>query len=88
MDNCLHFSFLIHMQLAIEIPVLVLALIFGVITYPTVDYYWSAYKCFWYIFTMLSTLLYSSFLGMLMFQHNSDPLFRLRDSREGMKIDS
>ncbi|XP_031484243.1 pleiotropic drug resistance protein 3-like isoform X2 [Nymphaea colorata] len=53
-------------QVAIEIPcALIQAVLFWIITYPSVGYYWTAYKIFWYIFSTFSMLLYSSYLGML-----------------------
>ncbi|KAL0454582.1 UNVERIFIED_CONTAM: Pleiotropic drug resistance protein 3 [Sesamum latifolium] len=55
-------------QVAIEIPyVLAQSLIFTVITYPMIGYYWSAYKVFWYFYTMFCTLLYYTYFGMLLF---------------------
>ncbi|XP_031484245.1 pleiotropic drug resistance protein 3-like [Nymphaea colorata] len=53
-------------QVAIEIPcALIQAVTCWIITYPSVGYYWSAYKIFWYIFSIFCMLLYSSYLGML-----------------------
>ncbi|KAH6803364.1 pleiotropic drug resistance 9 [Perilla frutescens var. frutescens] len=54
-------------QVIIEIPyVLVQALLFTVITYPMIGYYWSAYKVFMYFYCMFCTLLYYTYLGMLL----------------------
>ncbi|XP_049936779.1 pleiotropic drug resistance protein 3-like [Nymphaea colorata] len=53
-------------QVVIELPyVFVQAVIYGIITYSTVYFYGSAYKIFWYIFTMFMTLLYYTYLGMM-----------------------
>ncbi|KAL3538335.1 hypothetical protein ACH5RR_001701 [Cinchona calisaya] len=53
-------------QVIIEIPyIFVQALAFTVITYPMIGYYWSAYKVFWYIYTMFCSLLYYNYLGMM-----------------------
>ncbi|KAF3791927.1 Pleiotropic drug resistance protein 3 [Nymphaea thermarum] len=53
-------------QVVIELPyVFVQAVIYGIITYSTVFFYGSAYKIFWYIFTMFMTLLYYTYLGMM-----------------------
>ncbi|XP_049933597.1 pleiotropic drug resistance protein 3-like isoform X2 [Nymphaea colorata] len=54
-------------QVAIEIPyVLLQAIIFGTITYAAIGYQRSAYKIFWYFFVKFITLLYYTYLGMLM----------------------
>ncbi|XP_009765624.1 pleiotropic drug resistance protein 3 [Nicotiana sylvestris] len=54
-------------QVAIEIPYLLAqALAFTVITYPMIGYYWSAYKVFWYFYSMFCTLLYFTYLGMML----------------------
>ncbi|XP_020552704.1 pleiotropic drug resistance protein 3-like isoform X2 [Sesamum indicum] len=54
-------------QVIVEVPyVLAQSLVFTVITYPTIGYYWSAYKVFWYFYTMFCTLLYYTYLGMLL----------------------
>ncbi|XP_051124588.1 pleiotropic drug resistance protein 3-like isoform X2 [Andrographis paniculata] len=54
-------------QVIIEIPyVLAQALAFTVITYPMIGYYWSAYKVFWYFYSIFCTLLYFTYLGMLL----------------------
>ncbi|KAL8527729.1 hypothetical protein ACS0TY_005540 [Phlomoides rotata] len=53
-------------QVVIEIPYLFAqAISFTVITYPMIGYYWSAYKVFWYFYTMFSTLVYFTYLGMM-----------------------
>ncbi|KAM3377923.1 pleiotropic drug resistance protein 3 [Capsicum galapagoense] len=53
-------------QVAIEIPyLLALAIVFTVITYPMIGYYWSAHKVFWYFYSMFCTLLYFTYLGMM-----------------------
>ncbi|KAK6119085.1 hypothetical protein DH2020_047171 [Rehmannia glutinosa] len=54
-------------QVIIEIPYLFAqAIAFTVITYPMIGYYWSAYKVFWYFYTMFCTLLYFTYLGMML----------------------
>ncbi|XP_058082635.1 pleiotropic drug resistance protein 3-like [Magnolia sinica] len=54
-------------QVSIEIPYLFIqALLCVIITYPMIGYSWSAYKVFWYFYTLLCTLLYFSYLGMLL----------------------
>ncbi|RWR95173.1 pleiotropic drug resistance protein 3-like protein isoform X1 [Cinnamomum micranthum f. kanehirae] len=53
-------------QVAIEIPyIFAQTAIFVIITYPSIGYYWSAYKIFWYLYAMFCTLLYFNYLGML-----------------------
>ncbi|KAG5525537.1 hypothetical protein RHGRI_031992 [Rhododendron griersonianum] len=50
----------------IEVPYLLSqAIVFVIITYPMVGYYWSTYKVFWYFYAMFSTLLYFTYLAML-----------------------
>ncbi|XVF71507.1 hypothetical protein PTKIN_Ptkin12aG0043400 [Pterospermum kingtungense] len=54
-------------QVIIEIPYILLeAVIFLTITYPAVNFYVSAYKVFWYFYTMFCTLLYYKYLGMML----------------------
>ncbi|CAI9101369.1 OLC1v1038675C1 [Oldenlandia corymbosa var. corymbosa] len=54
-------------QVAIEIPyIFVQVVIFSVITYPMIGFYGSAYKVFWYMYSMFCTLLYYNYLGMMM----------------------
>ncbi|XP_059652208.1 pleiotropic drug resistance protein 3-like [Cornus florida] len=54
-------------QVTIEIPYLFAqALSFVIITYPMIGYHWSAYKVFWYFYTMLCTLMCFTYLGMLL----------------------
>ncbi|KAK4339776.1 hypothetical protein RND71_041238 [Anisodus tanguticus] len=54
-------------QVAIEVPYLLAqALAFTVITYPMIGYYWSAHKVFWYFYSMFCTLLYFTYLGMML----------------------
>ncbi|KAK3019032.1 hypothetical protein RJ639_004314 [Escallonia herrerae] len=56
-------------QVTIEIPYIFLqAAPFVIITYPAIDFYCSVHKIFWYFYTMLSTLLYFTYLGMLLFR--------------------
>ncbi|KAI3448444.1 hypothetical protein Pfo_005109 [Paulownia fortunei] len=54
-------------QVIVEIPyLLVQTIAFTVITYPMIGYSWSAYKLFWYFYTMFCTLLYFTYLGMML----------------------
>ena len=54
------------LQVAVEIPYIFFqAVIFTTITYPVIGFYWSAYKVFWYFYTMFSMLLFYSYFGML-----------------------
>ncbi|XP_071725520.1 pleiotropic drug resistance protein 3-like isoform X2 [Rutidosis leptorrhynchoides] len=54
-------------QVTIEFPYLFIqSLTFVGITYPMIGYYWSAYKVFWYFYTFLCTLMYFTYLGMLL----------------------
>ncbi|KAK2970229.1 hypothetical protein RJ640_021665 [Escallonia rubra] len=54
-------------QVTVEIPYIFLqAALFVIITYPAIDFYCSLYKIFWYFYTMFSTLLYFTYLGMLL----------------------
>ncbi|KAL9352179.1 hypothetical protein Peur_054859 [Populus x canadensis] len=54
-------------QVTIEIPyVLLQAFLYVAITYPTIGYYWSASKVFWYFYVTFCTFLYFVFLGMLL----------------------
>ncbi|XP_035835314.1 pleiotropic drug resistance protein 3 isoform X2 [Helianthus annuus] len=54
-------------QVAIEFPYLFAqSLAFVCITYPMIGYYWSAYKVFCYFYTFLCTLMYFTYLGMLL----------------------
>ena len=57
-----------HMlQVTVEIPyVLLQALLFSTITYPAINFYWSAYKVFWYFYTVFCTLLFYAYFGMLL----------------------
>ncbi|KAK2646917.1 hypothetical protein Ddye_022112 [Dipteronia dyeriana] len=53
-------------QVVIEVPYLFIeAVIYVIITYPTIGYYWSAYKIFWSFYGMFCNLLYFNYLGML-----------------------
>ncbi|XP_039012083.1 pleiotropic drug resistance protein 3-like [Hibiscus syriacus] len=53
-------------QVIIEIPYIFLeAILFLTISYPTVNFYGSAYKVFWYFYTTICTLLYYKYLGMM-----------------------
>lgn len=53
-------------QVTIEIPyILFLTFLFVIITYPTIGFYWSVYKVFWYSYSMFCTMLYFNYLGMM-----------------------
>ncbi|KAI3786796.1 hypothetical protein L1987_40773 [Smallanthus sonchifolius] len=54
-------------QVAIEFPYLFAqSLAFACITYPMIGYYWSAAKVFWYFYTFLCSLMYFTYMGMLL----------------------
>ncbi|XP_076956671.1 pleiotropic drug resistance protein 3-like [Bidens hawaiensis] len=54
-------------QVAIEFPYLFAqSLVYVCITYPMIGYYWSAYKVFSYFYTFLCTLMYFTYMGMLL----------------------
>ncbi|XXG90712.1 hypothetical protein AAC387_Pa12g2411 [Persea americana] len=53
-------------QIAIEIPYIIIqSLIFGIITYFSVGFHYSVYKLLWYLGTVFFTVLYFTYLGML-----------------------
>ena len=59
--------------MAIEIPyILVQAVLYVVITYPTIGYHWTFYKVFWYFYTSFCTFLYFVYLGMLVVSLSSN----------------
>lgn len=65
--QCLWAPIFLMLQMTIEIPYILLqAILFGAITYPAIDFYWSAAIVFWYFYTMFCTMLYFTFLGMLL----------------------
>ncbi|KAI8531791.1 hypothetical protein RHMOL_Rhmol11G0163000 [Rhododendron molle] len=54
-------------QVTIEVPyILVQAIVFVIITYPMIGYYWSIFKVLWYFYVVLCTLMYFTYLGMLL----------------------
>jgi hypothetical protein len=54
------------MQVVIELPyVISQTALFGIITYSTIGYDWSAVKFFWYLYVMFCTFLYFTYFGML-----------------------
>ncbi|KAM3752302.1 hypothetical protein ACB098_03G007300 [Castanea mollissima] len=54
-------------QVIVEIPYLFIeTAIFVTISYPMIGYYGSAYKVFWYFYTIFCSLLYYNYLGMLL----------------------
>lgn len=55
------------MQVIIQIPYSFLqALLFSTITYPAINFYWSAHKVFMYFYTMFCTMLFFNYFGMLL----------------------
>uniref|UniRef100_A0A0D9WFM2 ABC transporter domain-containing protein n=1 Tax=Leersia perrieri TaxID=77586 RepID=A0A0D9WFM2_9ORYZ len=53
-------------QVAMEIPyVMVQIVLFMFITYPMIGYAWTTAKFFWFVYTMVCTLLYFLYLGMM-----------------------
>ncbi|KAE8685023.1 hypothetical protein F3Y22_tig00111105pilonHSYRG00988 [Hibiscus syriacus] len=53
-------------QVAVEVPYLFIqTLLFGMIAYPMIDFYGSAYKVLWYFYAIFCTQLYFPFFGML-----------------------
>jgi ABC-type multidrug transport system permease subunit len=55
------------LQAIVEIPyVLLQALLFSIITYPAINFYWSAFKVFWYFYTVFCTFLFYTYFGMLL----------------------
>ncbi|XP_010270957.1 PREDICTED: pleiotropic drug resistance protein 3-like [Nelumbo nucifera] len=60
-------------QVTIEIPyTIVQAALYTVITYPTIGYYLSATKIFWYFYITFCTFLYFLYLGMLIVSLSSN----------------
>ncbi|XP_019055632.1 PREDICTED: pleiotropic drug resistance protein 3-like [Nelumbo nucifera] len=54
-------------QMAIELPyIFIQTLVFVVITYPMIGYYGSAYKIFWFFYTIFWTILCFNYIGMLL----------------------
>ncbi|XP_042453432.1 ABC transporter G family member 41-like [Zingiber officinale] len=54
-------------QVTIEIPyVLIQVTIYMIVTYPSIGYFWTASKFFWFYYTMFCTVLYFVYLGMLL----------------------
>ncbi|KAL6560638.1 drug-responsive transcription factor pdr3 [Orobanche gracilis] len=54
-------------QVIVEIPyILVQTITITVITYPMIGYALSAYKVFWFFYTMFCSLLYFTYLGMML----------------------
>ncbi|OEL14622.1 ABC transporter G family member 50, partial [Dichanthelium oligosanthes] len=59
-------TFLHFLQAAIEIPyVFIQALLYTLITYPTVGYYWTAYKFLWFFYTIFCSVLSYVYVGLL-----------------------
>jgi hypothetical protein len=63
-----HYNFFcLTFQVTIEIPYVFLqAVIFTIITYPAIGFYWSINKVFCYTYTMFCTMLYFTYLGLLL----------------------
>ncbi|GJN09846.1 hypothetical protein PR202_ga27891 [Eleusine coracana subsp. coracana] len=56
-----------YFQVAVEVPyVLVQIFLVMFITYPMIGYAWTTAKFFWFMYTMLCTILYFLYFGMLM----------------------
>ncbi|KAJ0078967.1 hypothetical protein Patl1_23928 [Pistacia atlantica] len=54
-------------QVIIEIPyVCIQTIMFVIITYSMIGYHVSVYKIFWYFYAMLCTLMYYTYLGMML----------------------
>lgn len=50
-----------------EIPYTMLqAILYVIITYPTIGYHWTATKVFWFFYATFCTFLYFVYLGMLL----------------------
>lgn len=59
-------EYVLHLQVMIEVPyVLAQSLAYVVITYPMIGYSWTSYKVFWYLYSMFCTLLYFTYMGMM-----------------------
>lgn len=55
------------LQVTIEIPyVFIQVVVFVIITYPAIDFYWSVDKLFWYLYISFCTMLYFTYLGMVL----------------------
>ncbi|KAH7835973.1 hypothetical protein Vadar_031613 [Vaccinium darrowii] len=74
-DNCIqvlpHVSnrtiYFVSRKVTIDVPyILVQAFVFVIITYPMIGYYWSLYKVLWYFYVVMCTLMYFTYLGMLL----------------------
>nr|XP_017241624.1 PREDICTED: pleiotropic drug resistance protein 3-like isoform X1 [Daucus carota subsp. sativus] len=53
-------------QVIIEVPYLLAqSIAYVLITYPMIGYSWNAYKVFWYFYSMFCTLLYFTYMGMM-----------------------
>ncbi|WOH15112.1 hypothetical protein DCAR_0934649 [Daucus carota subsp. sativus] len=53
-------------QVTIEVPYLFTqSVAYVIITYPMIGYSWTAYKVFWYFYSMFCTLLYYNYMGMM-----------------------
>uniref|UniRef100_A0A0D9XN10 ABC transporter domain-containing protein n=1 Tax=Leersia perrieri TaxID=77586 RepID=A0A0D9XN10_9ORYZ len=54
-------------QVAMEVPYVLLQIVLVMfIAYPMIGYAWTATKFFWFMYTMVCTLLYFLYLGMMM----------------------
>ncbi|KAB1202050.1 Pleiotropic drug resistance protein 3 [Morella rubra] len=54
-------------QVLVEVPYLFSeTAIFVIITYPMIGYYGSAYKVFWYFYSIFCSLLYFNYMGMVL----------------------
>lgn len=54
-------------QMTIEIPYVFLqAVLFVIITYPAIGFYWAINKVIWNVYIMFFSMLYFTYLGMLL----------------------
>ncbi|TVU46233.1 hypothetical protein EJB05_05755, partial [Eragrostis curvula] len=54
-------------QAAIEIPyVFIQVILYTIIVYPTIDYYWTAYKFLWFMYTSFCSVLSFVYIGLLL----------------------
>ena len=60
-------KFLYLLQAVIEIPyAFIQALLYTIIVYPTIGYYWTAYKLLWFLYTTFCSVLSYLYVGLLL----------------------
>jgi hypothetical protein len=60
-------KFLYLLQAVIEIPyAFIQALLYTIIVYPTIGYYWTAYKLLWFLYTTFCSILSFLYVGLLL----------------------